>query len=49
MTKTVNTEVVEIVFGKIQLETALERFDSSLKLVPAKGSYRSGRLFEMLS
>ena len=36
MAQPVNTEVVEVVFGKIQLETASERPDSSLKLVPAQ-------------
>ena len=33
----VNVELIEIIFGEVQFETAVEILDASFKLVPAKG------------
>lgn len=33
----VNVELIEIIFGEIQLETAVEVLYASFKLVPVKG------------
>jgi hypothetical protein len=37
MPEPVNVELIQIIFGEIEFETAVEIFDASFKLVPAKG------------
>lgn len=38
MSQSVNTEIIEVVLGKIQLESASEIFDSSFNLILAQRS-----------
>jgi hypothetical protein len=37
MTKAVDIQPVEIIFGEVELEAAFEVFDSSFKLIPVEG------------
>ena len=37
MSKSINAEVVEVIFGKIQLKSTMEVFDSSFKFVSTQG------------
>jgi hypothetical protein len=36
VSEAVNVELVEIIFGEVQLETAVEVLDASFKLFPVK-------------
>ena len=46
MSQSIDSEVVEVIFGEIQPKSAVEIFDSFLQFTPAKGGKRSGGLLK---
>jgi hypothetical protein len=46
MSQSIDSELVEVIFGEIQPKSAVEIFDSFLQFIPAKSGKRSGGLLK---
>ena len=49
MSKTVDIELFEVIFGEVEFEAAFEVSDASFKLIPVEGRDRGCRLLKIFS